>query len=212
MIVGQMILVVVMTCVWSANALVMATLRGPRCAVHGEILPALRAYRNEAERDEQFRLQQEMLARRRNPKAKAAEEEKVNKRREQAQAGVMETMWAKKTPANVDPLIEWKKAKDQGKLRDLGYEETANNPDLRVSLPIPLSPIDLPAYDNGLRFDLRLPYAETGYEDESADVLGNMGKALGNLFGKKEKEAKETKEAKEEPPSPPPKKKGPFGW
>jgi hypothetical protein len=150
-----------------------------------------------------------MLARRRNPKAKAAEEEKVNKRREQAQAGVMETMWAKKTPANVDPLIEWKKAKDQGKLRDLGYEETANNPDLRVSLPIPLSPIDLPAYDNGLRFDLRLPYAETGYEDESADVLGNMGKALGNLFGKKEKE---TKEAKEEPPSPPPKKKGPFGW
>ena len=146
-----------------------------------------------------------MLARRRNPKAKAAEEEKVNKRREQAQAGVMETMWAKKTPANVDPLIEWKKAKDQGKLRDLGYEETANNPDLRVSLPIPLSPIDLPAYDNGLRFDLRLPYAETGYEDESADVLGNMGRALGNLFGKKEKEVKE-------PPSPPPKKKGPFGW
>jgi hypothetical protein len=151
-----------------------------------------------------------MLARRRNPKAKAAEEAKVNKRREEAQAGVMETMWAKKTPANVDPLVEWQKAKEEGRLRDLGYEETAKNRDLRFSIPIPLSPIDRPAYDNGLRFDLRLPYAETGYEDESADVLGNMGKALGNLFGggKKDKEAKEAAAKKEEEP----KKKGPWGW
>lgn len=205
-------LLVVVACLWYA-ALALKNTQLLRRDCRQRVGQSRRnAYRNEAEREEQFRLQQEMLARRRNPKAKAAEEAKVNKRRDEATAGVMETMWAKKTPANVDPLVEWKKAKEEGKLRDLGYEETAKNRDLRFSIPIPLSPIDRPAYDNGLRFDLRLPYAETGYEDESADVLGNMGKAFGNLFGggKKDKEAKEAK--KEEEPTPPPKKKGPFGW
>lgn len=166
------------------------------------------AYRNEQEREEQFRIQQEMLTRRKNPKVKAAEQKKVDERREAMSSQVMKTMWAKKTPSNIDPLIEWQKAKERGELKDLGYEETTKNRDLRFSIPLIASPIDQPAYDNGLRFDLRLPYAETGYEDQSADVMGNIGKAFGGMFKKKSETTEET------PPAspPPPKKKNIFGF
>jgi hypothetical protein len=59
-------------------------------------------------------------------------------------------------------------------VKDLGYEEVT--PDMKksvlgFSLPIVQSPIDLPGYDNGQRFDLRLPYAERGYEDPDTDVM-----------------------------------------
>jgi hypothetical protein len=56
-------------------------------------------------------------------------------------------------------------------------------------------------FDNGGRFDLRLPYADQGYVDEDADVMAKIG----SFFGGKKK--------KEEPPPPPPeppKKKWPW--
>jgi hypothetical protein len=34
-------------------------------------------------------------------------------------------------------------------------------------------------FDNGGRFDLRLPYADQGYVDEDADVMGKIS----NFFG-----------------------------
>ena len=134
------------------------------------------------QQEEQFRIQQEILAQRRNPKAKAELEEKINKRRLEADKKMKTTLWAQNTDPNVDPLESWKKAKAQGLVKDLGYEEIT--PEMKksvfgFSLPIVQSPIDLPGYDNGQRFDLRLPYAERGYEDPEADV---MGKFFG-LFG-----------------------------
>jgi len=54
-------------------------------------------------------------------------------------------------------------------------------------------------YDNGERFDLRLPYADQGYVDEDADVMGK-------LFGKRKAKA-EVPEEDEEAKT----KKGPFG-
>ena len=57
-------------------------------------------------------------------------------------------------------------------------------------------------FDNGGRFDLRLPYADQGYVDEDADVMGKIG----NFFsgGKKKKE--------EEPPAPPAPEKKANKW
>ena len=166
------------------------------------------AYKNEQEREEQFRLQQEMLARRKDPKAKAKAQAELDARRIEVTKQATSSMWAMKVKNDKeDPLELWQKNKAEGKLKDLGYEETAKNRDLRFSIPLIASPIDQPAYDNGLRFDLRLPYAERGYEDESADVMGNMGKAFKSLFGGKKSADKEG-EAKQPPPPPPPKKKG----
>ena len=121
--------------------------------------------RQEDEADDQLRIQREILARRKNPKAKAEQQEKIEKRRRVAAETMKETMWAQNTKADVDPLQAWKKAKSSGKVKDLGYEEVT--PEMKksvlgFSLPMVQSPIDLPGYDNGQRFDLRLPYAERG--------------------------------------------------
>ena len=59
-------------------------------------------------------------------------------------------------------------------MKDLGYEEITPEKKASVfgfSIPLVQSPIDLPGYDNGQRFDLRLPYAERGYEDEDSDFM-----------------------------------------
>lgn len=57
---------------------------------------------------------------------------------------------------------------------------------------------DIGKYDNGGRFDLRLPYADQGYVDEDADFMGK-------LFGKKKPKQEPPKEEK-------PKKKGGWPW
>lgn len=57
-------------------------------------------------------------------------------------------------------------------------------------------------FDNGGRFDLRLPYADQGYVDEDADVMGKLGSFFG---GGKKKEEKATVQKKQEP-----KKKWPW--
>lgn len=59
-------------------------------------------------------------------------------------------------------------------------------------------------YDNGGRFDLRLPYADQGYVSEDADFMGK----LSSMFGGKKKEPVEKKVEKKEPP----KKKGGWPW
>jgi hypothetical protein len=44
-------------------------------------------------------------------------------------------------------------------------------------------------YDNGGRFDLRLPYADQGYVDDDADVMGKIAGFFGG--GNKKKKAEE---------------------
>ena len=146
--------------------------------------------------DEQFRIQQEMLARRKNPKAKEANFKKVEERREAVAKTAGKTLWSKKTKDGIDPLNAWKAAKDRGDVKDLGYtpEPPKDSSLFGINIPIPMSPIDVPQYDNGQRFDLRLPYAERGYEDEDADVMGKMAKAFGGFFGKGDKDKKKEDE------------------
>ena len=73
-----------------------------------------------------------------------------------------------------------------------------------LHVDIPLSHMRPPPtrqleYDNGERFDLRLPYADQGYVDEDADVMGK-------LFGKRKAKVEAPKEDEEAKT-----KKGPFG-
>ena len=65
-------------------------------------------------------------------------------------------------------------------------------------------------YDNGGRFDLRLPYADQGYVDEDADVMGKLSNFFGGGKKKKEAEAKATAAAAEEAAKK--KKKGGWPW
>ena len=62
-------------------------------------------------------------------------------------------------------------------------------------------------FDNGGRFDLRLPYAEQGYVDEDADVMGKIGSFFGG--GKKKAEKEQAKPAQKEEPE---KKSGGWPW
>lgn len=61
-------------------------------------------------------------------------------------------------------------------------------------------------FDNGGRFDLRLPYADQGYVDEDADFMGKLGSMFGG--GKKKVEKKVVEKVVE----PPPPKKNKWPW
>ena len=132
-----------------------------------------------SEQEEQLRIQKEILARRKNPKAKAELFDKVEKRRISASETMKKTLWAEITKNDIDPLEKWKVAKTKGEIKDLGYEKISPVDEKKksiigFSIPIIQSPIDVPSYDNGQRFDLRLPYAERGYEDPEADFMGKL--------------------------------------
>ena len=81
-------------------------------------------------------------------------------------------------------------------MKGIGYEAEPpkSSSKLGLNIIIPINPIGIPKYDAGERFDLRLPYAERGYEDEDADVMAKIGKSLAGLFGIKSKDiSKESK-------------------
>lgn len=156
--------------------------RGERRIVRSPILNG-----KKEDLDEQWRIQQEILSRRKNPRLKAAQEEKVEKRRKEASIKVSKNFWNKRVSNDEDPLEQWKAARDRGEVKDFGYpDEPPKEASLfGVNIPIPSSPIDVPKYDNGERFDLRLPYAERGYVSEDADVMGSMSRAVRRFFGGK---------------------------
>jgi hypothetical protein len=67
-------------------------------------------------------------------------------------------------------------------------------------------------FDNGGRFDLRLPYADQGYVDEDADVMGKIGNMFS--FGNKKTASPKTtaeKATKSKKTTPPVKKNG-WPW
>lgn len=144
----------------------------------------------ENEKEEQMRLQQEMLARRKNKGKMKEYFENVEKKREATSQTMSKNNWARSNNSQ-DPLEKWKQAKEKGDIKQIGYDAAPPKSSslLGINIVLPLSPIDIAKYDEGERFDLRLPYAERGYEDPDADVLGKLGQAFGNLFGKKKPQA-----------------------
>lgn len=129
------------------------------------------------EKDDAFQKQQEILARRRDKGRNKAHFDEIRKRREELEAYYDERRL--KVPVGEDPIIAWQKLKDDGFLGErLGYDEMDEG-----GIPIPMASFGIPKYDNGGRFDLRLPHVEVGYTDPEADVMSKAGNALKNMFG-----------------------------
>ena len=181
---GKAIVVVVLLFMTISMTCILGLNSRSTTAAHKRVRTCIRG--KEADKEEQWRIQQEILRRRRDPKAKALAEAKVESRRVEASKQVGRNFWNKRVKSdNEDPLDQWKEAKKRGEVKDFGYpEEPPKESSLfGLNIPIPSSPIDVPKYDNGERFDLRLPYAERGYVDDDADVMGKISKFFG--FGKK---------------------------
>jgi hypothetical protein len=148
----------------------------------------LRIYNSkEAAKEEQWRIQQEILSRRKNKTQMKQYFEEVEQKRKAVSATAKETIWSKSSDEE-DPLVKWKEAKKNGNIKSLGYEPEPSRKDskLGINIVIPQNPMGIPRYDNGERFDLRLPYAERGYEDPDADIMGKMWKGITGIFGKKD--------------------------
>ena len=114
--------------------------------------------RKEAEKAEQYRIQQDILSRRRNKNSMEKYMNTVDTRRQEVSKKAKVTNYAKDTANNIDPLQKFKENKANGKVAPLGYEDAP--PAKFFSIPLPGNPIGIEKYDEGLRFDLRLPYAE----------------------------------------------------
>jgi hypothetical protein len=143
--------------------------------------------RKDAMKDEQWKIQQEILARRKNKSQMKEYFEKVEAKRKSLAEAAKEKIWAQ-SKDQVDPLVKWKEAKGNGKINPLGYEPVPSKEDSKLgfNIIIPLNSIGMPQYDNGERFDLRLPYAERGYEDTNSDVMAKIWNGFKSIFGEKE--------------------------
>mmetsp|Transcript_2755 Transcript_2755/g.5027 ORF Transcript_2755/g.5027 Transcript_2755/m.5027 type:complete len:174 (+) Transcript_2755:58-579(+) len=119
------------------------------------------------QKDEAFRKQQEILARRKQKDATSEYFRKVNQRRSDVEA--RRTAKSLNVQPGEDPLVDWKRRQDEGLMNPLGYEESEEG-----GIPIPMASFGIPKFDNGERFDLRLPYAEQGYVSEDADIVGKI--------------------------------------
>lgn len=130
----------------------------------------------EGEKDDAFRRQQEILARRRDARKNKDYFNNVNKRRDD----VEEYFDNRRLKVNIgeDPIVAWKKMKEDGFIDEAGYTEEDEG-----GIPIPMASFGIPKYDRGGRFDLKLPHVEIGYTDPDADIMAKAGNALKNLFG-----------------------------
>ncbi|KAK4534785.1 hypothetical protein CDCA_CDCA02G0810 [Cyanidium caldarium] len=131
------------------------------------------------EREEQMRIMADKLAARREGRHLEGVDERRRK--------IQEALDTKEKPQpGEDPLIAWKRQRDKeraaGTWKEVGYTEEDES-----GIPVPMASFGIPRYDNGERFDLRLPYVDQGYVDEEADVMGK-------LFGGKRKKSPESED------------------
>jgi hypothetical protein len=171
------------------GAVPLCNLRFSVLRIGGHNSEGFRLNDNSASKDEQWKLQQEILQQRKDKSKMKDHFSKVNDARKKISEGAQKSLWSR-ADDSVDPIEQWKAAKKRGEIKPLGYEaEPARNASkLGLNIIVPLNPMGIPQYDNGERFDLRLPYAERGYEDESADVMGAIGNAVKGWFGLKPKQ------------------------
>jgi hypothetical protein len=130
---------------------------------------------NEKEKEEMLAAQKEILERRKDPrKMREYEESKEVKRKTLAEERAV-YKFQQKAEEGYDPLTDWKKLKDEGKIkmskeleRDAGSSRLGSEGLIEV------------------RVDERMPYIDQGYVDEDADVMGKFM----NIFRKKGDEKK----------------------
>jgi hypothetical protein len=122
------------------------------------------------ERSQQEAAQREILERRRNPQKMQDYEEKVASSRAKLQEEKDVWGFQGKVESGFDPLTEWKRLKNEGKIT-VGSQMERDPSSSRLG-------------SEGLvdvRTDELLPYIDQGYVDESADVMGKFM----NMFGGK---------------------------
>lgn len=139
----------------------------PRMALRG---------RSPEQRDAELQAQKEILERRRNEKKSAQYMESVASRRAEAEAFFQSNQLD--IQPGEDPLEAWKRKEARGLIKPIGYEDVPEG-----GIPLPAASFGIPKYDNGERFDLRLPHVDVGYESADADVMGKVARFFG--FGKK---------------------------
>ena len=123
------------------------------------------------EQEEQMRAQQEILDRRKNPKAMRKYDEAVEERRKGLAEERAVYNFQKKNEDGYDAITDWKRLKDEGKIK-IGKDLERNKDTSRLG-------------SEGLievRVDERMPYIDQGYVDESAS---NPMEDLMNFFRKK---------------------------
>lgn len=129
----------------------------------------IKAY-NDQQKEEQLKAQQEILARRRDPKKmQQYEAEKEMNRKALAEERAVYS-FQQKSEEGYDPLTDWKRLKDEGKIK-IGKDLKRDDSTSRLGSE---GLIDV-------RVDERMPYIDQGYVDEDADAMGKFMK----LFGKK---------------------------
>ena len=151
----------------------------PRCMVNAGLFdmfsesPEQKAAK-EAAKEAEFRAQQEMLARRRNPAAMAAYEAEVAERRAAASekdAELKELQQAGGTEA----LDKWKSMRAEGKIDAFEKEREAGERSLGGEGLLPD------------RVDENMPFIDNGYVDEATpdvmEELGKMAEGFGKMFG-----------------------------
>jgi hypothetical protein len=130
----------------------------------------INAYK-EAEKAEMLKAQQEILARRRDPKMMRENDEKIDSRRKVlAEERAVYNSFQSKNEEGYDGLGDWKRLRAEGKVK-IGKDLERDQATSRLG-------------SEGLievRVDERMPYIDQGYVDEDADV---MGKFMG-MFKKK---------------------------
>lgn len=139
------------------------------------------------EKDEAFKKQQEILARRRDAKRNKEYFNDVAKRREDVEEYFDNRTL--KVNQGEDPIVPWKKMKENGYIDDVEYTEEDES-----GIPIPMASFGIPRYDRGARFDLKLPHVEVGYTDPDADVMAKASRAFKKLFGFGAKDEKDTEQ------------------
>jgi hypothetical protein len=119
-------------------------------------------------KDEAFKAQQEMLARRRDPEKQAAYFAEVEASRAEASKKDKELKELQKGGTG-DALEEWKRLREEGKVQSMDeMERDADSARFGSDGLI------------GERIDEKLPYIDSGYVDESApDLMGGLKKLFG---------------------------------
>lgn len=124
-----------------------------------------------AAKDAEWKAQQEMMERRRNPEKMAAYEAEVAERRAKASAKDAELKELQNS-GGADALEQWQTLRKEGKIDVFDKEREAGDRSLGGEGLLPD------------RIDESMPFIDNGYVDDSApDVMAEASKAFGKLFG-----------------------------
>lgn len=139
----------------------------------------------ELEMEQMWKAQQEILERRRDPRKMRQYEEERSAAREELAREKAIYKFQKKDEEGYDPLTDWKRLKDEGKIK-IGKDLERDASTSRLGSE---GLIDV-------RVDERMPYIEQGWVEEGSTDIDVMGTVMGFFRKKKEKKNQKNKKKK----------------